>query len=350
MQSSKEQPALRISAGKYKNITALTNARGIFTALAMDQRGSLRRLIASVSGKAESDAELSEFKAVVAEVLTNYASAILLDPEFGLDAVRCRSPKAGVLLAYEKSGYDKSARGRQPGLLPHWSVRRLVSAGAQGIKIVIYYDPDEDTSINTTKQIFIERVGAECRAEDVPFFLELISYDDTIGDEKSIEFARVKPGKVIRSIQEFSKPEYGADILKVEVPINMRYVEGSIANGDGHNAYSRKDARAYFKQMADSIGKPFIYLSAGVTDAVFRETLELAAEAETPFSGVLCGRATWQDGVAVYAKGGAGALRDWLKERGVQNITTLNKVLETCARPWWDFYGGKDKIEVVGGK
>ena len=93
---------------------------------------------------------------------------------------------------------------------------------------------------------------------------------------------------------------------------------------------------------------PFIYLSAGVTDEVFRETLELAAEAGTPFSGVLCGRATWQDGIPVYAKQGADALRAWLEDRGVQNIQALNAVLAQGAQPWWNFYGGKDNIEVVG--
>ena len=91
---------------------------------------------------------------------------------------------------------------------------------------------------------------------------------------------------------------------------------------------------------------PFIYLSAGVSDEVFRETLELAVEAGTPFSGVLCGRATWQDGILEYGKGGAKALRLWLNDRGVQNIQALNELLAKGARPWWDFYGGKENIEV----
>ncbi len=60
---------------------------------------------------------------------------------------------------------------------------------------------------------------------------------------------------------------------------------------------------------------PFIYLSAGVSNEVFLETLELAAEAGTPFSGVLCGRATWQEGIPEFGKGGSPALREWLKGR-----------------------------------
>ena len=339
---------VRMTAGKYKGINALANARGIIAALAMDQRGSLNKMLSAAFGRASTAAEMSEFKALVSEELSGYASAILLDTEYGLEAVQHRSPHAGVLLAYEQSGYDTTQKGRFPDVMPGWSVRRLAAAGAQGIKIVMYYDPDDVAAVNTVKQAFIERIGAECRANDVPFFLEPVCYDDRIGDEKSLAYARVKPAKVAQTMAEFSKPDYGVDILKVEVPVNMRYVEGASANRDGQVAYTRAEAMAHFRAAASLARHPFIYLSAGVTDAVFRETLELAAEAGTPFSGVLCGRATWQDGVAEYAHGGAAALRAWLKVRGRQNIEELNAVLEKAATPWWDFYGGKGAIQITG--
>ena len=84
-----------------------------------------------------------------------------------------------------------------------------------------------------------------------------------------------------------------------------------------------------------------------MSDEVFRETLELAAEAGTPFSGVLCGRATWQDGIPVFATQGFDALVAWLEDRGVQNITALNQVLAKGAQPWWNFYGGKSNLQIV---
>ncbi len=338
---------VRMTKGKFDGINAVADDHGVIAAVAIDQRGSLQKAIAKAKGSDASDADLSEFKVLVSELLTPYTSAILLDPEYGLDAVKHRAKNAGVFLAYEKTGYDATARGRLPDLLPEWSVRRLIAAGADVIKILLYYDADDDAKINTIKHAFIERVGAECRANDAPFFLEPICYSDAIGDEKSIEFARVKPDKVTRYMREFSQPQYGIDVLKVEVPINIRYVEGSKANHDGQIAYSREQAKEYFRTAAAASQLPFIYLSAGVTDEVFRETLELAAEAGTNFSGVLCGRATWQDGIPEYGKGGAKALRAWLSERGAQNIHSLNEVLAKGAQPWWDFYGGKENIEVV---
>jgi tagatose 1,6-diphosphate aldolase len=333
--------------GKFDGINKLTNERGVIAALAMDQRGSLRNAIGKVQGRPATDAQLSEFKVLVAEVLTPYASAILLDPEYGLEAVKHRAEGTGVLLAYEETGYDPKVKGRLPALLPPWSVRRLLAAGADTIKILLYYDPDDVEQINTIKQALIERIGAECLAYEVPFFLEVLAYSDAIGDEKSLEFARVKPQKVVKYMQEFSRPQYGVDVLKVEVPVNMRYVEGTRANTDGQVAYTREEAKQYFRQAAAVSKLPFIYLSAGVSNEVFLETLELAAEADTPFAGVLCGRATWQDGIKIYAQNGPEALRKWLQDQGVRNIQAINQVLNKGAKPWWNFYGGKDHIEVV---
>jgi tagatose 1,6-diphosphate aldolase len=337
-----------MSKGKFDGINAVADENGVIAALAMDQRGSLRKAIATAKGSDADDAELSEFKALVSALLTPYASAILLDPEYGLGASKRRAKRTGLLLAYEKTGYDATVKGRLPDLVPEWSVRRLTAAGADAIKLLIYYDPDDDAGINAIKHAFVERVGAECCAIDVPFFLELVCYSDAIGDTKSIAFAHAKPDKVTKYMREFSQRQYAVDVLKVEAPITMRYVEGARANYDGQVAYSRAQAQEYFLTAAAAAQVPFIYLSAGVSDEVFRETLELAADAGTPFSGVLCGRATWLDGVPEYGKGGAQALRAWLSERGAENIRALNEVLARGARPWWAFYGGRENIEVLG--
>ena len=66
---------------------------------------------------------------------------------------------------------------------------------------------------------------------------------------------------------------------------------------------------------------------------MFADALSIAAEAKSAFSGVLCGRATWQDGVGVFVKKGAGALDEWLKQEGAKNIENVNARL-AAARPW----------------
>lgn len=337
----------RLSRGKYYGLMALSDERGVIAALAMDQRGSLKKTLASATGRDVSASELAEFKALVTDVLTHYASAVLLDPEYGLEAAERRSASAGLILAYEASGYNTAVKGRIPSLLPGLSVARLIEAGANAIKVVVYYDPDDDQSINSMKQAFIERIGAECYAYDVPFFLELVSYSDSIGDEKSLAYALAKPEKVKKLTREFSQERYGVDILKLEIPINPRFVENIDPDNNGTYAYTREDAKEHFREVAGEAQVPFIYLSAGVSDEIFRASLELAAEAGTPYSGVLCGRATWQSGITAYAEGGKQALTTWLKQQGVQNIEALNAILRQGAQPWWNLYGGKDHLDIV---
>src|SRR5207248_6778993 len=138
------------------------------------------------------------------------------------------------------------------------------------------------------------------------------------------------------SMREFSKPQYGVDVLKVEVPVNMKFVGGTQACS-GESAYDKQRAMEHFREAADVASMPFIYLSAGVSNPVFTETLQLAAEAGVQFSGVLCGRATWQDGIPVYAKQGRDAFRRWLEAAGVRNINAVNEDLQ-AAQPWYSFY------------
>lgn len=330
---------MKITPGKQRGMQAVANKNGVIAAAAMDQRGSLRSAISKDKGidkGAVTPEMMSEFKVAVSRILTPYASAILLDPEYGLTAAKARDKTAGLLLAYENSGYDNTRPGRLPDLLDHWSVRRLVAAGADCVKILLYYTPFDSADINETKHAWVERIGAECTAYDVPFFLEFVGYEEG-GDEKGIEFARKKPEVVAKSIEEFSKPQYAVDVLKVEVPVNMAFVAGTKAC-KGESVYTRDQAKEYFLKAAAMAKKPFIYLSAGVSNDVFAETLELASESGVNFSGVLCGRATWKDGMPIYAKQGLKALEDWLASEGVKNIKNVNERLG-AAKPWFSFYG-----------
>jgi len=329
---------MKITPGKLAGMKAVADSRGVIAAAAMDQRGSLKKSLAKERGGDVTDKDMEDFKIHVTEVLTQHASAILLDPEWGIPASKRRAKNAGLLMAYEKTGYDAATPGRLPDLLDVWSVRRLKAAGADCIKILLYYAPADPAKINDHKHAWVERIGDECRANDIPFFLEFVGYEEG-ADEKGLEFSKKKPEIVTGSMREFTKDRYGVDVMKVEVPINMKCVEGTKAFG-GQKAYSKQEAMDHFRRAADVATRPFIYLSAGVSNAEFTESLELAAEAGTRFSGVLCGRATWKEGIPVYAKQGGAAFKAWLESEGVKNISNVNERLKP-ARPWFEFYGAK---------
>lgn len=328
---------LTLTTGKKAAMDRLSTKEGIISALAIDQRGALKKMIKALDVE-PTDQHIEGFKELVSRELTPYASAILLDPEYGLPAAKARDAEAGLLLAYEKTGYDATTPGRLPDLLADWSVLRLKEQGADAIKFLLYYDVDEDSAINHQKHVFIERLGSECAEEDLPFYLELVSYDATITDATSLAYAKVKPHKVNEMMKEFSKPQYKVDVLKVEVPVNMNYVEGY---GEGEIVYTKAEAAQYFLEQSQATDLPFIFLSAGVSTELFQQTLVFAKEAGSTFNGVLCGRATWKNGVKPYIESGAAETVKWLQSQGKENIENLNKVLAETASSWYD------KVQVI---
>jgi len=323
-----------LTPGKRAGLDAVSDHKGVIAALAMDQRGLLKNMLARELGVSEPPAAMMrEFKKLVAQTLTTEASSILLDLEYGMEATKSINGK-GLLIAYEHAGYSPDKPERLPSLTEGWSALRLKEAGANAVKILIYYTPFEKEWVNDRKKAWLERIGAECKSVDIPFFLEFLGYDVHGDGEDSLEYARKKPEIVLKSMEEFTKVRYGADVLKIEVPIQMAHVEGTRAF-KGHKLHNRAEAMELIRAEAALTDKPIIYLSAGVSSQVFLETLELAVESGTQFHGVLAGRATWQDGVPIYAKHGADALVKWLNTTGLANVKNINKVLE-FAHPWRD--------------
>lgn len=319
-------------------MTRLSNGNQVIAALANDQRGALKRLLAAAAGGGGfANDILVDFIKVISSELTPYASSILLDAEYGVTASELRHADCGFIAAYEKTEYDASTPGRLPDLLPIWSAKRIKELGADAVKILLYYDVDDKPEINDIKHALVERIGSGCIAEDIPYFLEILTYDASDMDVTSREYASLKPHKVNGAMREFSKPRYNADVLKVEVPVNMNFVEDYTSE---ESVYTADEARAYFKEQSEATHLPFIYLSAGVSAKLFQETLVFSKESGSTFNGVLCGRATWKDAVAIFAKEGEEAAKAWLADQGRRNVEELNDVLVTKASPW------TEKVEV----
>lgn len=318
-----------LTNNKKEALKRLSTKDNIIAALAIDQRGAIKKMMNKIDPKKTTEQLIIDFKIAVSEELTKYSSSILLDPEYGLPASRKRNENAGLLIAYEKTGYDATEVGRLPDLLSTWSAKRLKEEGADAVKILLYYDIDESDEINEQKHAFVERVGSECVGEDIPFFLEILSYDANIEDAKSKEYAKVKPHKVIDAMRLFSDDRYNVDVLKMEVPVNMDYVQGY---GNDY-VYTREEALKYFKDQSESSDIPYIFLSAGVSAEMFQETLRFAKEAGAKFNGVLCGRATWAKGVDAYMDSPEKGI-EWLRTEGKKNIEDLNRVMEETSTPW----------------
>src|SRR5699024_7604895 len=155
-----------VSEGKLNKLKQLSSKDGLISALAIDQRGAEKKMIQQAEEIDDMQEAVETFKEAIYEEFTPYASSILLGPEYGLPAAKVKAPSAGLLLAYEETGYDASEPGRLPDLLPIWSARRIKDEGADAVKFLLYYDADEDDEINEQKKAFVERIGSECKAEE----------------------------------------------------------------------------------------------------------------------------------------------------------------------------------------
>ena len=323
---------MKVSNEKYENLKQLVNEEGAIAALAIDQRGSMEKMMGKANPDLNNVEGIGKFKELVSSELTKYSSSILLDPIYGMKGVEAKDENAGLIMSYEQTGYDEYEEGRLPRLINFVSGLRIKEMGANAVKVLLYYDIDESEEINDIKKAWVERVGYECEALGLPYFLEIVNYDANIDDAKGIEYSKLRPKKVIESMKVFDDPRYKVDVLKVEAPVNMNFVEGY---GEGEILHTRDEALKYFKDQSDATSIPFIFLSGGVSADLFKETLKFAKEAGSTFNGVLCGRATWRGAVDVFGKSVEDA-KEWLNTEGKDNIVTLNEVIKETATSVFD--------------
>lgn len=330
----------QLSPGKWQRLNSLTDDRGRFKMMAIDQRGSMVRAIARATGRREDQVDandLSRAKAVITRILAPSATAVLTDPEYGYpQSLKELPPHVGLLLASEESGYDRGGPGgtqRKTLLLKDWSAAQAQQMGADAVKLLLYYHPDAAEEVTQHQQEVAQRVGEDCASMGMPFLLELVSYplDDASSD--SAPYARIKPDLVIRSAAEFAQPRYQVDILKLEFPADLKWTKdfsgGAFDGKERQPVYNLAEVQDYCHQLDQAAGMPWVILSAGVGIREFLFQVELAAEAGA--SGFLCGRAIWQDALTHY--GDFGRMEDWLMRQGVYNFERAN-AFAGRAMPW----------------
>jgi len=334
--------AVHLAPGKWQRLGSLTDEEGRFFMLALDQRDSLRRALGAalgISPDAVAADHLTGFKQAVTKTLAPYATAILLDPEYGYPhVIEHLPPGVGLLLCLEESGHEKAGPGgreRKTRLLNNFSVEKAQQLGADAIKLLVYYNPDASAEVRRHQQEIVRQAGGACARAGLPFLLELVSYAIEEAGTDTAEYARRKPDLVARSAAEFSKPEYQVDIFKLEFPADLKWTQ-EYANGafDGkvrEPVYSLAEVRERCRRLDQVTDGPWVILSAGVTIEEFLVQVDLATEAGA--SGFLCGRAIWKDAAPLFRD--QVAMEEWLDTKGVYNSLRANAHAQ-LALPWME--------------
>ncbi|EIM29927.1 tagatose 1,6-diphosphate aldolase [Microvirga lotononidis] len=329
-----------LSAGKFRSLRRLADANGRFKMMAADQRPPIIKAIDQKLGAGSASYDrVGSVKRALVKSLAPASSAVLIDPDYGYSQSYDIVPSsAGLLLTLEDFAFEESAGGRKTHLMKGWSVEKIRRAGADGVKLLLWYRPDVALDVREHQHRLVREVGAACKAHDLAFLLELLVYPFAGAADHTtdyIEHRDKRPELVLQSVRDFAGSEYGVDIYKLESPLAAGDLPDPRGSGPEVDA-----AQKWFDDMGVLIDKPWVMLSAGAGMEEFRRVLHYAFKAGA--NGFLAGRAIWwQSFLKAYPD--VAAMEALLANEGANYLAEINAMTDSMARPWGEapaFSGG----------
>lgn len=310
-----------ISPGKVRALQVCATPQGTFSILAADHRDSLRAIVAPEAPKSVTAKKLTDIKLAITKYAAPAASAILLDPVYGVgqSVVGAQLPgHIGLVCAIEEQGYLGDPSNRRTPILVGWSIEKASRLGANGIKLLLFYHPDAGAASEEQERL-VKSIAADCRRHEVPFFLEPIIYSINADIPKgSPQFAPERRRIVIETARRLSA--IGPDIMKVEFPIDVRH---------------QLDQAVWVEACAElneASQVPWSLLSAGEPFETFKQQLQIACQAGC--SGFVAGRAIWQELVRLPVEEWA----SFLTETACQRLMELSEIGCEYGAPWYRRY------------
>jgi tagatose 1,6-diphosphate aldolase len=302
-----------ISIGKTRGLQQCSTPEGAIAVLALDHRGNLRQALNPSAPEMVSGEQLTDFKQQVVGALAPFATAVLLDAEFG--AAQCVASgtlpgKTGLVVSVEATGYTGDPTARHSRLMPGWSVAKAKRMGASAVKLLVYYHPDADTRGDI--EALVQQTAQDCREQDMPLFLEPLSYSPDPAKKKLMPAERRRV--VIETARSLTP--LGGDVLKVEFPVDYQV---------------DMDERAWAEACADLTAAscvPWVLLSASAEFNTFLRMVRVACLQGC--TGVAVGRAVWQEATSL-----SGTEREqFLQEVARPRMKQITELCADLARPW----------------
>lgn len=311
-----------LTPGRWRGLKSTSlKEKHIFGIVAFDQRGSYRKMLP----EGTSYADAVQMKEEIVYAMTLNASAILLDPTYGLGPAMKMTGQSGLLMALEKSGYSGDSTYRRPEFSDDWTPEKIRKMGASAVKLLVYYNPKAEALADELDELIKEKV-AEIHAQDLPVFLEPMSYSIDADVSKDDEaFAVQKREVVVETARRLSKT--GADVLKMEFPYDHRYESSESAWREG------------CEELSAASAVPWVLLSAGVSFETFERQTIIATESGA--SGFLAGRAIWKEAVNMTPA----ERTEFLSGLATSRLKRLLDIAAEKSRPWSDFYTSPESSE-----
>jgi tagatose-1,6-bisphosphate aldolase len=291
------------SVGVFRGVTECSDVNGTFNVLAIDHRDNLvaelqKHRLTKVDYQAVVD-----FKTSVIRHLSQSASAVLTDPDYGFPALLdgALPGHIGLIAPLEVTDYSPHPSKRATNFIPGWGIAKLKAAGCSGAKLLLYYHPEASNAQSQTT--LVDQVVEQCQQHHVPLFLEPVGYSLDPSQPLSNDERRQV---VVESARHFSKR--GVDILKVEFPLDA-------ARESDENVW--RDA---LRELDEACSVPWTLLSGGISFETFLRQTELACAAGA--SGVMVGRAVWAEATALHGE----AREQFLITTGTERMAQLASV------------------------
>jgi sulfofructosephosphate aldolase len=275
--------------------------------VAVDQREALRGMFAAHQSTPVPDSQLTQFKVDVARELSPFASALLVDQEFGIDAIidqRVLAPTCGLIAAADLLVGPAGGAATDTAVDKDVDPMRMRDIGSVGLKFLVLWRNDESPE---SRLKLVEEFNALCEKSGLPSIIEVIVKPPA---DSSRSFDREE--ELVIAAKEAAN--WKADLYKAEVPFHG---EGDL------NAITRNAQR-----ITEAVGTPWVVLSNGVKAPYFADAVKACAQGGA--SGFLAGRAVWADIV------GAQDIPAALREVSIPRLEKLAEIVDQYARPWSD--------------
>ena len=297
----------RMTPSELRGYQQICGANGAILAIACDQRGGIRQLLApDKEGQAKiSDAMLGDVKCDVARYLASAAPCLLLDPICAVPRVieEAALPRdVALLIGLDASGYDTGPQGQWLSrLVPGVNGRRARALGGGGGKLMVYLRSDLREA-NAHNIAIIRQCVADFAAEDLLLVVEFLTH--RLPNESEADYKAKLPSLIEGGTRICL--ELGAKVLKIPYP-------GSA------------ETCAKITRLAGDV--PWAILSAGVDHAAFVPQIETAMAAGA--SGVIAGRALWKDCVSL----DRAVQKELLLTRALPRLREIQALLAHYPRP-----------------
>lgn len=288
-------------------LTNLARPSGALAMVAVDQREALRGMFAAHQETPVPDSQLTQFKVDVARELSPFASALLVDQEFGIDAIinqKVLAPSCGLIAAADLLVGPAGGAATDTAVDPDVDPIRMRDIGSVGLKFLVLWRNDESPE---SRMKLVNEFNQLCEKSGLPSIIEVIVKPPV---DSSRSFDREE--ELVIAAKEAST--WNADLYKAEVPFH----------GEGDLTAITRNAQ----RITEAVGTPWVVLSNGVKAPFFADAVKACAQGGA--SGFLAGRAVWADIV------GAKDIPAALREVSIPRLEKLAEVVDQYARPWTD--------------